>query len=88
MPVITILLFLVNAYGFGLVAWDKNKARHHEWRVPEKNFFLISALGGALGVYGACLYFRHKTKHPSFMYGIPAIVAFELFLFLFLPRII
>jgi len=84
---ILVILVLLNGYGFGLVAWDKNKARHHEWRVPEKRFFIISALGGAIGVYGGCLYFRHKTQHPSFMYGIPAIFVVELFILFLIPRI-
>ena len=43
-------------------------------RVPEKTFFLLSALGGSIGMYAGMLTFRHKTQHWYFKYGIPAII--------------
>ena len=72
---IALLIFLgLNVFGFFLVALDKSKARRHRWRIPEKTFFVIAALGGSFGTYGGCLFFRHKTKHPQFMIGLPLII--------------
>ncbi len=72
---IPIFIFLgLNGLGFFLVALDKSKARRHRWRIPEKAFFIIAVLGGSFGTYGGCLLFRHKTKHPQFMVGLPLII--------------
>ncbi|TCL56823.1 uncharacterized membrane protein YsdA (DUF1294 family) [Hydrogenispora ethanolica] len=68
------MLALLNLAGFFLTALDKSKARRGRWRIPERTFFLLAAVGGAIGVYGGCLLFRHKTRHPSFMWGLPAIL--------------
>jgi uncharacterized membrane protein YsdA (DUF1294 family) len=68
-----VLVLLLNMVGIVAVAMDKYKASHHMWRIPERFFFTIAALGASPGVYLACQWFRHKTKHPSFMWGIPAI---------------
>ena len=43
-------------------------------RIPEKSLFLLSALGGSVAMYVCMLLIRHKTKHKSFMIGIPAII--------------
>ena len=42
-------------------------------RIPEKSLFIWSALGGSLAMYVTMQLIRHKTKHVSFMVGIPVI---------------
>ena len=42
-------------------------------RVPEKSLFIWSLLGGSLAMFITMRIIRHKTKHVSFMVGIPAI---------------
>jgi uncharacterized membrane protein YsdA (DUF1294 family) len=71
----TFLIF--NLVGMIIVAVDKYKAIHHRWRIPERVFFIMAALGAGPGVYGGCLLFRHKTKHNSFMWGLPAILILQ-----------
>lgn len=44
-PVILYLL-LINLFAFALMGIDKEKARRHKWRIPEKTLFL-SALWAA-----------------------------------------
>ena len=44
------------------------------WRVPEAQLMLISALGGSVAMYITMQTIRHKTQHPKFMIGIPAIM--------------
>lgn len=49
---------------------DKLKARAGKWRIPERTLFLLAAMGGMLGM----LAFRHKTKHSSFVIGMPLLL--------------
>ena len=42
-------------------------------RIPEKSLFIWSALGGSLAMFITMKLIRHKTKHVSFMVGIPVI---------------
>lgn len=79
-----IYFIIVNAFGFIMSAVDKSAARKHKWRVPEKNLFAVSLLGGAVGTLMSMLIFRHKTKHKRFMIGIPLIISAQIFLFAFL----
>jgi uncharacterized membrane protein YsdA (DUF1294 family) len=78
--IIAALLVLVNIAGFITAAVDKYKARRRLWRIPERTFFIIAALGGCPGVYLGLVLFRHKTRHLSFMLGIPAIFFIQLML--------
>ena len=48
----------------------KKLPRH---RTREKTLFLISALGGSVAMYLTMHLIRHKTKHKSFMIGLPLI---------------
>lgn len=67
-------LLILNAIGYFLMKSDKGRARRSgARRVPEKRLFGIALFGGALGVWAGMRAHRHKTKHPSFVYGIPAL---------------
>ena len=54
------------------------------WRVPEAQLLLISALGGSVAMYITMQTIRHKTQHPKFMIGIPAIMIAQLALAAFI----
>ncbi|MCI8286711.1 MAG: DUF1294 domain-containing protein [Lachnospiraceae bacterium] len=82
--VIGIYLFLMNIIGFSQMGIDKKRAVRGAWRISEASLFLIALLGGALGSTLGMHYFRHKTKHWYFRYGMPSIFAAELFLLLFI----
>ena len=79
-PVISLLtyLLLINLAGLLSMAIDKEKARRHRWRIPEKTLFLIAALGGSLGSISGMFLFRHKTRRLSFRLGMPAILALQM----------
>lgn len=78
MQQIVFWLFLIfNIAGMVVVAVDKSKAIDHRWRIPERVFFTMAVLGACPGIYGGCLLFRHKTKHKSFMWGLPAILVLQ-----------
>lgn len=73
-------LLLANLVGFVLMGVDKYKAKKKKWRIPEKTLFLSAILGGSIGaLYGMHL-FRHKTKHKSFVFGMPAILVVQMLL--------
>ncbi len=71
-----IILFL-NILGFVMVMLDKYEAKNRLWRIPERTFFLLSILGGGIGVFLGLLIFNHKTKHWYFMTLIPFIIIIQ-----------
>lgn len=78
--IILILIYLgaVSLLGFTLMGTDKKKALKQQWRIPEKSLFLTAAIGGSVGVLLGMWVFRHKTKHLSFSFGIPLIIAAQI----------
>ena len=81
---ILIYLLVINLIGFCLMGSDKQKARQHKWRIPEKAFFLVTLFGGGIGTWTGMYAFRHKTKHLQFILGIPAILIAEIFAVVYL----
>lgn len=74
-----IVIFLIlNIFGFILVALDKYKAKNKLWRIPERSFFILSILGGSIGVYIGLFLFNHKTRNWYFMTVIPLIILIQL----------
>lgn len=55
--------------------YDKKISKKNDvrLRIPEKSLFIWSAVGGSLAMYITMQLIRHKTKHVSFMVGIPVI---------------
>lgn len=81
--VIAVLLVL-NILGFILVSLDKYKAKNRLWRIPERSFFLLSILGGSIGVYIGLFFFNHKTRNWYFMMLIPLIIFIQIIFIFFL----
>lgn len=52
---------------------DKRKAINHKWRIPESVLFGLACLLGGWGSIAGMYTFRHKTKHKSFVIGMPLI---------------
>ena len=72
---ILILYFSVlNIAGLIFMWSDKRKAIRHAWRIPERTLFLAAIFGGSVGVLAGMYLFRHKTRHMSFVIGIPLII--------------
>lgn len=78
MKIVFAYLAIINLVGFFIMGYDKNKAEAGEWRVAEKKLFLIALIGGALGMYLGMSTFRHKTKHWSFVLGIPFLIILQI----------
>ena len=58
--------------GFALMGFDKRQARRGGRRVPEKQFFLVAALGGTAGAILGMYAFHHNTCQCYFLWGLPA----------------
>lgn len=74
---ITIYLTIINLIGFSSMGIDKYKAIHHKWRIPENTLFIIAIIGGSIGSILGMQLFRHKTKHPRFVIGMPVILILQ-----------
>ncbi|MEE0264147.1 MAG: DUF1294 domain-containing protein [Acutalibacteraceae bacterium] len=80
--IIIIYLLIINIVAVVVTVTDKVRAVYNKWRITEKTLFVISALGGAVGMYITMHIIHHKTRKLRFMLGIPAIFIAELLLFL------
>ncbi|MBD2847239.1 DUF1294 domain-containing protein [Paenibacillus sp. IB182496] len=64
-------LIVINAVACGMMRADKQRARQHRRRIPEKRLLLAAAVGGAAGAWLGMRRWRHKTKHAAFAAGLP-----------------
>lgn len=80
MKLFLLYLLLINAAAFLLMLADKEKARNYRWRIPERTLIGSALLGGSIGALAGMYLFRHKTRHPKFTLGIPAILIAQIFL--------
>ena len=69
---------IMSLANFCLMGFDKRRTRREGWRVRERTFFIVALLGGALGGVTGMFFFRHKTRHWYFRYGLPAILLLQL----------
>lgn len=76
--ILLMYLLIVNALGFILMLVDKIKAKKNLWRIPEATLFLVAIIGGSIGSLLGMYTFRHKTKHVSFIVGMPLILAIQI----------
>ena len=84
------LIFVPNIISYLLFAWDKHLAHYQRSRVPEAILFLFTFLMGAFGALCGMIFFRHKTRHVSFLAIVPVMailqVAFYVVFKLFLQK--
>jgi len=80
-PLMILLIYLgvISVISLIVCIYDKlfSKFNNVKLRVPEKSLFIFSALGGSVAMYLCMLLIRHKTKHASFMLGIPVIIILQ-----------
>lgn len=81
--IIIIYVVIVNIIGFLLMGIDKGRAKMKQWRIKEKNLFLIALIGGSFGSIIGMQFFRHKTKHIKFTLGMPIILLLHLGILVF-----
>ncbi len=74
---LTAWLFLMSLLLFFTMGYDKAQARRGGRRVPERTLFALAFLGGAIGGFFGMRAFRHKTLHPQFALGFPALALLQ-----------
>ncbi len=79
MFVMIFYLILVNLVAAGTMFFDKRRAIKRGRRVSEKTLFLLAWIGGSFGIITGMYIFRHKTKKVKFTAGVPAILAVQIF---------
>lgn len=77
LKILTVWLIVINLVGFAQMYVDKRRAKMNKWRIPEKQLFLVAIIGGCVGSILGMQVFRHKTKHKSFVIGMPAILILQ-----------
>ncbi len=71
---ISIYILLISITTAVVTFYDKRAAvKYPKRRVSEAMLFLLALLGGALAEFLVMKKIRHKTKHKSFMIGLPII---------------
>lgn len=73
-------VIIMNIIGFALMGIDKHKAKKRAFRIPEATLFTVALIGGSIGSILGMYTFRHKTRHRSFVYGMPAILIIQIIL--------
>jgi len=74
---------LWNVAAFFLVMLDKQRARRRDRRIRERTFFLWAFVFGAAGVLLGMYIFRHKTRHLSFVIGMPIMLLLHFLLIIY-----
>ena len=71
-------LLIINIIAFILYGIDKWRARNNGWRIPEATLFLVAIIGGSVGAILGMRIWHHKTRHLSFVIGLPAILLLQI----------
>ena len=79
MKLFLLYLLSINVISFVLFGFDKFLAIKNKRRIPEKELFTVSTIGGAVGGMFAILVFKHKISKAAFMWR---------FMFIFIINII
>ena len=64
-------LWVLNVTTFAVYAYDKVRAIHNKWRVPEKALIGLAFAGGPIGALAGMLVFHHKTQKTKFRVLVP-----------------
>ncbi|WLR50171.1 DUF1294 domain-containing protein [Bacillus tianshenii] len=81
--ILAVLAVGMNLTAFIVVYIDKQRAIKGKQRnrISEKTLWRFAVLGGAFGIYGGMQQFRHKTKHRSFVVGVPFCILLNLLIY-------
>lgn len=86
--ILLIIIAILNLGSYYLYYSDKQKAKKHKPRIPEKTLLLSSILFGGLGAWLGMRQFRHKTKHLKFKILVPISALFTVLAIYFVTTVI
>lgn len=73
-----VLFACMNGLGFALMGIDKWQAKNKAQRISERTLLLVAFCFGGLGTFLGMQMFRHKTKKPKFLIGVPLLIMVNL----------
>ena len=84
-----LLYFILYVITINLIAFfsmhiDKELSKKQKRRISEKSLFTLALLFGSIGSIIGMYKFRHKTKHMTFVIGMPVILVFNIICIYFL----
>ena len=83
-----ISLLIWNLITFLAMGSDKRKAIRGKRRIPEKTLLWMAFLFGSAGATVGMFFFRHKTLHNRFRFGLPAMLILHIIVLIFGAQII
>lgn len=81
MTTVSVFIFyitFINLLGLYLMYSDKLRAKKRAYRIPEATLFTVAVIGGCVGCITGMYLFRHKTKHLTFVIGLPLILILQI----------
>ncbi|MDR1687020.1 MAG: DUF1294 domain-containing protein [Clostridiales bacterium] len=76
--VVSAVIYIIwNFVVFSMYGADKRNAAKGRWRTREKTLLFAAFIMGGVGALAGMKVFRHKTKHPQFVIGVPLAVIFN-----------
>ena len=79
-----VLLISANISTFLVMGYDKMQASMRGARTPEVIFYLMTLLGGSVGMIAGMYVFRHKTRKASFQFFVGLMIILQVVLVLYL----
>lgn len=84
MEIAIVYLIIINLLSFACLRSDKKRANFSRYKIGTRTFYLLSLLGGSLGVLIGMYYYHYLTENPLFRYGVPGIMGLHLLIALLL----
>lgn len=81
MGIAIVYLVIMNLLSFACLQSDKKRASFSRYRIGTRMFYLLSLLGGSIGIWIGMFYYRYHLEKPALRYGIPGILAIQVVLF-------
>lgn len=79
--VVSSVIIATNASTFFVMGFDKLQASTRGSRVPERTFYLMTLLGGSVGMLCGIYAFRHKTRKHSFQFFVALMILIQIGVF-------
>ncbi len=76
-----IYLVTINIVTFLIMMLDKFLAIKNKRRISEKTLFILSVIGGSIGLLIAMYFVRHKIKKKKFYLGIPLLLISQVLIY-------
>ena len=77
-------ILIINIFGIAIMKYDKNQAIHNNYRISEKNLFIIAILLGGIGILIGMYAFRHKINIDYFTVGVPLTLIMQIIVIFYL----